>query len=174
MRERLHQGFHSCLKGLPARGLRIPPLTRKSSGSSCRICGISRLWRTLQRAVVAFMPPLAGRRDESRRGTLKRAPQALRRNSSDLHPHGWPAGPWRPPDGRGSVPASEPALLFVLRHRRVRRANGHVEHLKIGCLQYLCRRLSATSLVEQEQRAPRDQVHASGPEIKLHRGFLLA
>jgi len=52
-----------------------PALTRKSSGSSCRICLISRLWRTLQRAVVAFMPPLAGRRDESRRGTLKRAPQ---------------------------------------------------------------------------------------------------
>jgi hypothetical protein len=33
------------------------------------------LWRTLQRAVVAFMPPLAGRRGKSRRSTLKRAPQ---------------------------------------------------------------------------------------------------
>jgi hypothetical protein len=68
------------------------PSLRKSSDCSRRNCLIARLWRTLQRAVVAFMPPLAGRRDESRRGTLKRAPQRCVETQPAFNPIRGPEG----------------------------------------------------------------------------------
>jgi hypothetical protein len=147
-------------------------LTRKSSGSSCRICRISRLWRTLQRAVVAFMPPLAGRRDESRRGTLKRAPQRCVETRPTFIPMGGQTGHG---DSFESHPSWERRSPDRLRSARVsRNSNGHSRARKTArsCRRSKCKPDRSRSGDRRSQGRARTRIiRLSSPSV-AHRAIL--